>query len=305
MFDWDDLRFFLAVARTGSTLAASKSLQVSQATVSRRITAFEERIGAMLFDRSPSGYTLTPRGKALMVEAELVEGSIRHLEDHLAAENRHLSGKVKLTTVESAANSWVIPALARLRDCHPDIEVELITSDAYLDIASGEADVAIRFGERPTDPALVARHLAEMEECIYTTRDLVVRLGRPSSVADVARYPLIASSQPRGRFRKWMEEVLPEARIAHRINSLSGEIAAVRAGLGAAVLPCLIGDMTKGLVRLLPPIESLRTPCWMITTDKARQQPHVRIVIDTVVDEILRRTAVPQKRTGNTSKLKT
>ncbi|MBB3764719.1 LysR family transcriptional regulator [Sphingomicrobium lutaoense] len=302
MFDWDDLRFFLAVARSGSTLAASRALRVSQATVSRRVTAFEERVGATLFDRGPSGYSLTPRGQALVEEAERVEDSVRRLEDRLDADNRHLAGEVRLTTVESAASAWIIPALARLREKHPDIAVDLITSDAYLDIASGEADVAIRFGDRPDDPRLIARHLVEMEECLYAVRDMVVHLGRPTGAADLSRYPLIVSSHPRERFERWIADNIPEPKIAHRINTLSGELAAVRAGLGAAMLPCLMGDAVKGLVRLLPPIESLRTPCWMVTTDRARKQPPVRVVIDTVVDEIQRQTAPPESAAARSHK---
>lgn len=301
MFDWDDLRFFIAVARSGSTLAASRALSVSQATVSRRIAAFEDRVAILLFDRTPTGYTLTPRGEELLVEAEGVEASIRLVESHLEAHKRHIVGDVRVTTVESAASTWVIPMLARLRIQHPDIRVDLETSDAFLDVAAGEADIAVRFGNRPDDPRLVARHLADMEECIYASRDMAIQLGRPAVPAELAKFPIIASSRPRERFEMWISDHIPGARIAHRINSLSGEFAAARAGLGAAMLPCLMGDAAKDLVRLLPPIESLRTPCWLITTDRARKRPPVRIVIDYLVEEITDRTVLA--RTSSSAKV--
>ena len=287
MFDWNDLRHFLAVARSGSTLAASKQLKVSQATVSRRITVFEEAVGVELFARSPAGYALTQRGAAILPLAEAVEAAVGAVTDTIAAESRRLSGEVRLTTVESAANAWVIPALKQLHASHPDIAVEIVTSDSNLDLARGEADVAIRFGARPTQETLIARHLTDLEECIYATRELAVELGRPVDYADLARYPLVGNSGSRIGFgNEWIVANVPGARIVQRANTLSAIISSVRAGMGAAILPSLIGDDIKGLVRLTPPIPELSTACWLVTTDAARRQPHIRAVIDCVVAQI-------------------
>lgn len=291
MLDWNDLRFFLAVARDGSTLAASKSLRVSQATVSRRITVLEEALGVELFARGPAGYVLTQRGAAIVPLAEAVEEAVGAVTDTIAAQTRQLSGEVRLTTVELAANAWVIPALKRLHATHPAISVEIVTSDANLDLARGEADVAIRFGPRPTQDALIVRHLTDLQECFYVTREMAVELGRPVDHADLARYPLIGNSPSRVGFgNEWILANIPGARIVQRVNVLSGIIASVRAGLGAALMPCLIGDDLKGVVRLTHPIEELSTPCWLVTTDAARRQPHVRAVIDAVVSQIERTT---------------
>lgn len=291
MYDWSDLRFFLAVARTGSTLAASRQMQVSQATVSRRLTVFEETLGLQLFTRRPSGYTLTPKGEALLPLAEAVEAAADQFCNAAGAEERRLFGRVRLTTVESAANSWVIPALATLRDHHPEIEVELITGEDILDLASGEADVAIRFGVQPTQESLVVRRLAELDECFYASQPLVERLGFPNDLAQLARYPIVGETRMGARFTQWIEDNLPEARVVQRVNSLSGVLASVRAGIGAALMPCIMGDYLNGLVRLVPPIKELSTPCWLVTTDHARKQPHVRAVIDIVVGHIEAATA--------------
>lgn len=296
MFDWNDLRYFLGVARHGSTMAASRRMKVSQATVSRRLTEFETRLGVQLFVRRPTGYSLTPRGEALLPLAEAAEAEMLRFGSAVEAESRRLTGLVRLTTVESAANAWVIPALAALRDRHPDIEVEVITTDTNLDLARGEADLAVRFGRKPTQESLVVRHLTDLEECFYASRDMVTRLGRPCDHAGIAAYPLVADSFDRtGRLSRWIAAEVPEARIVHRVSSLSSLLAAVRAGLGAAVLPCLMGDELKGLVRLLPPIEELSTSCWLVTTDSARRQPHVRAVIDQVVAQVEGRTQTPHE----------
>lgn len=296
MYDWDDLRFFLAVAVNGSTLAASRALKVSQATVSRRIALFEEALGVELFARNTAGYTLTARGAALAPLAERVEAAARHFAEVAAAEARRLSGVVRLTTVESAANAWVIPAVAGLHELHPDVQVEIIATDASLDLLHGEADAAIRFGDRPTEEALIARHLTDLQETFYASRSLVAQLGRPENEADLARYPLIvATSEASGRFAAWLKAAVPQGRIVQRVSSLSGVVASLRSGIGAAVLPCMIGDGHKPLVRLLPPIEELATPCWMVTSDQARRQPHIRAVIDCVVAHVERATALASR----------
>lgn len=291
MFDWNDLRFVLAVARTGSTIGAARDLRVSQATVSRRITVIETALEVQLFVRRPSGYSLTPRGEALLPLAEGVEAAIAHFASRLEAETRRLAGLVRVTSVESAANAWVIPAVAALRECHPDIAVEIISTDTNLDLAQGEADIAIRFGARPTQESLIVRPLAELEECFYASRELAARLGRPADYAGIAAYPLVTDTVDRtGRLMQWIARNVPGAQIAQRVNSLSGVVAGIRAGIGAAALPCIMGDDLRGLVRLLPPIPELATPCWLVTTDAARRQPHIREVINRVVAEVVRRT---------------
>lgn len=287
MFDWDDLKFFLAVARDGSTLAASRRLKVSQATVSRRISLFEQQLGIELFSRHATGYVLTARGQTMIPLAENVEAEVARFEAGLEAESRRLSGRVKLTTVESAAAAWVIPALATLRGTCPGIEVEVITSDTNLDLTSGEADIAIRFGTKPTAESLVVKRLTELEETVYASRELVTRLGRPSSPADLARYPLVADGIDRStRFSAWLKREVPEGHVVHRVNSISGILASVKSGIGAALLPAIIGDGSRSLVRLMPPIAELNTVCWLVTTEQARRQPHVRATIDAVVNHI-------------------
>lgn len=286
MLDWNDLRYFLAVARTGSTLSASKQLKVSQSTVSRRVTTLEDLIGVKLFVRKSSGYSLTPRGESVLPAAETVEAAVLSFSDSIAAEARRITGTVKLTTVESAANAWVVPALGLLRARYPELRVEIMTADEYLDLARGEADVAIRFGPKPTQETLIVRHLIDMHESFYASEELVSKLGMPENLADMTRYPIVTSVDREGGFNGWLTENLPNAEIAHRLNSLSSIITSVRSGIGAAILPCLMGDDTRGLVRLLPPISELTTPGWMVTTDEARRQPHIRAVIDFVVEQI-------------------
>ncbi len=286
MLDWNDLRYFLAVARTGSTLAAATHLRVSQSTVSRRVTALEDAIGVKLFIRKPSGYTLTPRGESVLPAAESVEAAVLSFSDSIAAEARRVAGTVRLTTVESAANAWIIPTLGLLRARYPDLRLEIMTSDQNLDISRGESDVALRFGAKPTEETLIVRHLVDMQETFYAHEQLVSSLGMPDNLEEMIRYPLIMSMDREGKITRWMTENFPDAEIAHHANTLSSIIASVRSGVGASILPCLMGDDTRGLVRLLPPITELTMPGWIVTTDDARRQPHIRALIDFVVEQV-------------------
>ncbi len=286
MFDWNDLRYFLAVARTGSTMAASRDLKVSQATVSRRIGVLEAAVGTPLFVRKPSGYTLTPRGTAVLTEAELVEHSVLAFSAAIAAESRRLTGVVRLTTVEVLANDRIIPALPRFRTSHPDIQVEILTTDQYLDLVRGEADVAVRFGSRPDQDTLIIRHLLNLEETIYATRGLVDQFGIPASLAEIGSYPYVIIGTPQGLafHDAWLGQIAPDLKIAHKASSMSALTASVKAGLGAAVLPCIQADSEPDLVRLFDPIPELMTPCWLVTTDAARRQPHIRAVMDFIIE---------------------
>lgn len=299
MLDWNDLRYFLAVARSGSTLAASRSLKVAQATVSRRVTALEEALGTTLFIRSPSGYTLSVRGQAVLAAAEEVERSIEALVNSVEAEGRRLSGAVRLTTVESAANVWLMPALAAFRLQHPAVTAEVIVDDRALDIARGEADIAIRFGNPPQDESLVIRRIIELHESVYVRRDLAEHLGLPNTYEGLLRYPIIGfSGSGVGNISKWINGLGPDTNIVHSANTLSAVTAAVRAGMGAAVIPCLIGDTTSGLVRLFPPIAELTTPGWLVTTTSARQQPHIRALLDFIANFIRDAVAQTEQRYG-------
>ncbi|HYF09950.1 MAG TPA: LysR family transcriptional regulator, partial [Acetobacteraceae bacterium] len=146
---WDDLRHFLAVARAGSTLGGARALGVNQTTCARRIAALEAAMGTTLFERRQAGYRLTETGRRVLALAERVEGEVAALMQAVQAERRVLSGTVRATTNESLANLVLTPFLRRFREAHPGVRVEVVIGDRKLDIARGEADVALRAGVQP------------------------------------------------------------------------------------------------------------------------------------------------------------
>jgi DNA-binding transcriptional LysR family regulator len=270
MFDWDDLKPFLAVARHGSTIAAARALQVDQSTVQRRVAELERRIGQPLVQRHPRGYRLTAFGEQLLPLAEAVEQQVAVLEQHIRDAGRELSGVVRLTCPEPLVERITrSPLLDHLAAAHPGLRVEFVTSDRYLDLGTGEADVALRSGDT-IDGNLVGRKVADSLWAVYASRDYVQRRGAPASIAEAATHAWIAldASMAGHRSRRWLEETLPSATVAATSSSILGLVHSAKAGVGLAALPTALGDAEPDLVRVFGPVAEL-TRIWRILTTPA------------------------------------
>jgi DNA-binding transcriptional LysR family regulator len=178
MFDWNDLRHILAVARHGSTVAAAKALHLSQSTVHRRLAELEKRIGRHVVIRHATGYRLTEFGNELLPLIKKVEETVAALERYLVAANDTPTGTVRVTCSESIGYRLTqSPLLDTFHKRHPGLRVELILSDHFLDIGKGEADVAIRAGV-PNEETLVGRKIADVPWALYCSRTYLDRRGR-------------------------------------------------------------------------------------------------------------------------------
>ena len=180
MFDWNDLKYFLAVARHHSTIAAGKSLGLSQSTVQRRVNELEKRIGRQLMTRHPTGYRLTEFGEALLPYAERVEAAAMDVELRVKDTARELTGVIRLTCPEPIVYRMTQSALIdRFHSRHPGLRIEFVTSDRYLDLSKGEVDVAFRSGD--TEDELVGRKVADSIWAVYASSGYVERHGRPGA----------------------------------------------------------------------------------------------------------------------------
>jgi len=288
MLDWNDLRHFLAVARTGSTLAAGKSLRVSQTTAARRVAALEEVLDLTLFERRPGGYRLTPAGEALVKCAEEVEASARLFADAAAAQARDATGTVCLTLAEIYAVTLLPPILRDLHEAHPGIRITLDTSEELRDLAAGAADIALRSVDQPAGAGLVGRRLAGDGWAIYCSRDYAAAHGRPRSRRQLRGHPLIGGGGP-GVWRvygEWLERNGLADAVTVQHGSTSGLLAAVRAGSGLAVLPTLIADLDPDLLQCLPPKPGHDAGLWLLTHERLRHTPRVRVVIDFLAERL-------------------
>lgn len=295
MFDWNDVRFFLAVARSGSTLTAARDLKISQPTVARRVAALEEALGVTLFERRQAGYRLTEEGEALVADAATMETSALVLLDGARARARKLSGSVRLTCNEVTATYHLAPLLAEFQRTYPDIRVDLMVSEAKLDLARGEADVAIRATDRPEGPGLVARKLLDAPWGVYATKGYVEAHGRPTSFEDVANgHRIIGGEGPLRTIEalQWFESFVPAEAVAARANSFPAMIANLRAGTALGVAPSGIFDRDPTMVACLTLPERFWGNVWLVTHERVRRLPRVRALMDFIAAYIAGRRAL-------------
>jgi DNA-binding transcriptional LysR family regulator len=255
VYDWDDLRVFTAVARHGSTVAASRALDISQTTVARRLDRLERHLKVNLFERLQSGCRLTSSGADLLPFAERVEAEAEVLADRAAQRTRGLSGIIRVTTNEVFANLILTPALAEFAELHPNIRVQLIVTNEMLDLLKGEADIAVRAGVRPTEDGLLVRKLGVSSWAFYCAAGYAATEGTPDSLEELKGHSVVAGEGniANAPAVKWVLNNTPPGRIQSYSNSLSNLVVAIQAGLGIGPLPIIVGDRHSDLLRCFPP----------------------------------------------------
>jgi DNA-binding transcriptional LysR family regulator len=285
MFDWNDLKAFLAVARGGSTLAAAKALGVNQTTVARRIESLESALSLKLFERGQAGSRLTEAGRDLLAEAEKVEQAAGTFGSRAAQHQRGVAGAIRLTATEIVANTVLMPALAEFRRLYPDVQVDLLISDRALDLHAGQADVAIRSGQSLPDSDLVARKLHDYDFALYCSRDYAARRGAPASLDELADHDLIGGDAELGSWvgMTWLFERAQGKAPATRSNTMGNLYHAVKAGIGLAPLATLLGDTDRDLIRCSEVIAEASGSSWIVTRRELRDTPRMRAFIDFLV----------------------
>lgn len=290
MLDWNDLRYLLAVARGGSTLAASRALRVSQTTVARRIAALEEAVKLTLFEKRQAGYALTPAGVELLAHAEAVEAAALRFDSAAAAGARDLGGTVRVTTEEIFAVTLLAPMLRELHELHPAILIDLDTGQAIRDLGAGEADIAIRSTVHADGNGLVGRRLCSDDWALYCSHDYAARHGVPARPEDLRSHAIIGGGGGNlwRHYQAWLRGLGLEDQVAMHHASSTGLLSGVRSGFGIAVLPCIVADGEADLVRCLPPRSDHGRTFWLLTHDRVRGAPRVRTVIDFLYERLSR-----------------
>ncbi|MFN4357757.1 LysR family transcriptional regulator [Sphingopyxis alaskensis] len=289
MYDWNDLKAFLAVAETGSTLAAAQAMRVSQTTVARRIAALEAATGVTLFERRQAGYALTPVGEAMLASAVAVRDAADRFGEAASARSRDAGGTVSLTVMEIIAVTILPPILRDLRAEHPAIHIQLDTSDEARDLAAGAADIAIRSSKQPSGAGLVGRRVADNAWTVYCSRDYADRHGVPHTREELAKHPFIGGGggvwEP---YRAWLRQYGLEESVVMQYDTATGLLSGVRAGMGLSVLPAYLADREPDLIRCLPPRSDDTTGLWLLTHERLRHVPRVRLVLDFLARELTR-----------------
>ena len=288
MLDWNDLRYFLAVAQHGSTLAAGRALRVSQTTVARRIAALEEALSLPLFDKRQAGYALTPAGEELLARAEQVEAAANGFSEAAIAHARDLSGTVRITTEEVYAITLLAPLLAELHQRHPEIRIDLDTSQTVRDLGAGEADISLRSTKGDQPAGLVGRQLCIDDWSLYCSRDYAARHGVPQNLSDLKNHSFIGGGGGHLwiHYQAWLKTLGLEQQVAMHHATSGGLLSGIRSGFGIAVLPCIVADADPDLVRCLPPRADHERTLWLFTHERVRHTPRVRTVIDFLYERL-------------------
>jgi DNA-binding transcriptional LysR family regulator len=284
--EWDDLRYLLAVGRHGTLSAAARCLNVNHSTVFRRIGLIEERLGVRLFERHRDGYTPTLAGEEAVALAERLEGDVDELERRLAGRDTRLTGAVRVTTTDTLLLGALAPVFADFRSAHPAIMLEVIVDNRFLSLSKRDADVAIRPSSTPPD-TLVGRRVSAIATAVYGAR---AYLKTAPPIDDLDAHAWIAPDDSLAELpsARWLRTRLKQAQIVFRTNTLMGMLAAARAGLGLAALPCLLGDAAGDLRRVLPPQGELATDLWLLVHRDLRHVARVRAFLDHADRELRR-----------------
>ncbi|MGD9810468.1 MAG: LysR family transcriptional regulator [Sphingobium sp.] len=288
MFDWNDVRYFIAVAGAGSTLAASREMRVSQTTVARRITALERALGLTLFDRQQSGYVLTAAGEALLAKARSVAGASEAFAEAAAAQARDMHGTVRLTTLDLYAVTIIPEVLRDFRAAYPSILIEVDATDDLRDLTAGAADIALRHGTGPKEGGLVGRRIADNPWTLYCSRAYAAAHGIPRKRAELHAHPFVGGGGPHvwPHYQQWLKQHGLESAVAMHHGSATGLLSAVRSGVGLAVLPSFMADRDPDLVRCLRPSPRDDGAVWLLTHERLRHTPRVRAVFDFLTQKL-------------------
>ncbi|MCZ0736170.1 LysR family transcriptional regulator [Phreatobacter sp. AB_2022a] len=277
--DWDDLRYVLAVADNASLAAAARALGVNHTTVLRRVAAFEARLKVRLFDRLPTGYALTAAGEEILAMARELSGQMAALERKILGRDLRLDGSLRVTTTDTLMASLLPPLLARFLRDHPGIVLEVTTTNQLANLTKRDADVAIRPAADPPE-TLVGRKVADVAFAVYAAPGAAQADGggRRWVGTDAGLAGTVAA--------RWLAAEVPDGAIALRADTMVGMAEAAAAGIGAAVLPCYLGDRWPGLERHGAVIDNPRSALWVLTHEDLRRTARVSTFTEFMVREL-------------------
>ncbi|MGH6781060.1 MAG: LysR family transcriptional regulator [Sphingomonadaceae bacterium] len=278
MFDWDDLRIFLAVARARKVAPAARSLGIDATTIGRRLTRLAAGLGAPLFETVGGERQLTSRGEALFAHAETIESAALAALGEVTGDARSLSGQVRLSVAEGFA-SWVLaPALPAFHRANPDIRLDLVTASGFLNPSKREADMAVMLA-RPRTGRLVAVKLGDYRLGLYAARAYLADHPAPGSVDELQRHSLIGYV-PEFIYAPeldYLGEIGSGLDARLRSTSINVQHRMVAAGAGIGVLPAFIADRDTALAPVLP-ATSIRRSFWLVTHSDVRRLARIEAV---------------------------
>jgi len=275
--NWNDLRYFLALAQQGSVSGAGRVLSVEHTTVARRVSALEKQLGSRLFDRLPSGYVMTQVAENLLPHALTMQELMQAADREVLGMDTQLSGSLKLTASYDVFSALVTHKLERFVDQYPGIDLQLLSSTSLADLASRQADIALRLSPDPPE-YLIGRKVLALRHGIYASANYLKKKRN----ADL----LIVWEHER-KVPQWVSDHFPQARVAARTNEIMTMMEAVKNNLGIARLPCYVADAEPVLRRLDLTLTPSNWGVWVLSHVDLRSTARVRVCREFLIDIII------------------
>ncbi len=278
--NWDDVRLFLSVARSGQFLSAARKLSVNHATLSRRISALEAAIGTQLFLRSTNGCELTEEGQRLLAGAERMETEMLNAQANLGRVDTAVAGTVRIGAPDGLGVSFLAPRLGRLTARYPDLKIQLVPVPRSFSLSQREADIAITI-ERPEQGRLMFSKLTDYSLGLYASADYLAEYGTPADIEALKRHRRIGYVEDLifSPSLNFTGEIMRDWDAAFEISSATGQTEAVRSGAGIGILHNYIAGQYPELLRIMPHLTISRS-YWTAYHESARQLVRVRTVVD-------------------------
>lgn len=292
-FDWNDLKFFLSIARTGKLTTAARQLDVDHTTVSRRIAALEDNLKATLFERSPQGYKLTQAGERLMGHAEFIETAAQQASSEISEADLDLTGSIRIGAPDGFGSIFLAPRLWNLCRQHPGLDVDLVAMPRQFSLSKREADMAVVL-TRPSAGRLKARKLTDYVLGLFASPDYLARRPAIAKPGDLKGHRLIGYIEdliytPELDYLPLIEKDL-KANFAS--TNLIAQLNATRAGAGVCVLPYFITAGMPDLVPVLPAEVRIERTFWLITHADLAGMLRIRVTSDFIAEEVQKARAL-------------
>lgn len=292
VMNWDDLKIFLAISRQGSARAAADKLGIHHSTITRRIDAFESAQKTLLFDRLHTGYRLTAAGKMLLLSAMRIESEIETIERNILGQDADLKGEIRVTMPDAIAVHLLMPDIVRFMDTYPDINVKVIISYSVLSLTKRETEVAIRLTDNPPEH-LIGRKVVRYHIATYAAKQYLQskKIGQEMTNAHWIGWDFPV---PCAEWIKASE--FPHLPARGNFNNAIAQLAAVKAGLGLARLPCFMGDLAPELCRLPPGESKPFQDIWILTHKDLLSTARIQTFMDFMAEAFRQKRSLLEGR---------
>jgi len=284
--NWDDIRFFLALYRKRTFVAAAEALKVTHSTVARRIASLETSLQTLLFQRTEKGCRITPQGEALLPLAETLESTFMNIEENVSGKDNQLTGCIRIGTPDGIGNCYLASRLAAFQARHPGLEIELIPVPRYYSLAKREIDILITV-QRPSSGNLIAHRLIRYKLGLFASEAYLESRPPIGAKKDLAGHRFVGYIDDLlfDQDLRFIDDFFPGQTPIFRTATVLAQMNAVAAGAGIGVIPYFMAHMEKAMVPVLPH-ENTERGYWLQVNPDSKQIARVRTTIDFITEQI-------------------